>query len=222
MSSTNKKYQTLLESAKAYSISVSETNRICDDIVANLKAFSLDDGVDLGLIISSIAPIIKEKPKNLDDIMGNKQPIEPAVEPKIFAKIFFHGGIQAIDDHREGLNSLGLNYLKQAFGDNSEVVNEFKLYLTDFDEDELQFPQLPDLPRNAYVCFCEDVRQKLMDEIPIVDEKGGIIGKMASIWKAMNHDEKVKYNDMAEVDNLRYENDMNEYRADLKKFWGIN
>jgi hypothetical protein len=218
MSSTNKKYQTLLESAKAYSISVSETNRICDDIVANLKAFSLDDGVDLGLIISSIAPIIKEKPKNLDDIMGNKQPIEPAVEPKIFAKIFFDGGIRASDcDNDEGLYS-SLDYLKQVFGDNSDVVKEFKVLLTDHEEEKQQSPRLPNRPRNAYVCFCNDVRQKLIDENPN-SPMTSIIIKMSSSWQAMT-DERAKYDDMAKADNLRYEKEMNKYRADLKKFWG--
>jgi hypothetical protein len=63
-------------------------------------------------------------------------------------------------------------------------------------------------PKNAYLWFCAEKRQ----EVEAKGFKGkDIMSELGRIWSSIDPDEKVKYNEMHNLDKVRYEKDLEDY-----------
>mmetsp|Transcript_24539 Transcript_24539/g.46539 ORF Transcript_24539/g.46539 Transcript_24539/m.46539 type:complete len:88 (-) Transcript_24539:840-1103(-) len=68
-------------------------------------------------------------------------------------------------------------------------------------------PNAPKRPLAAYMFFCKETRDKVKNESP--DLTFGEIGRvLGQRWAAADDKTKKKFNDMAEADKVRYEEEL--------------
>lgn len=71
-------------------------------------------------------------------------------------------------------------------------------------------PEKPKKSKTSYMYFCQDQREKLLEENPniLLGEQSKKLGEM---WNALDGEEKQKYVTMAEDDKNRYEQELEDY-----------
>lgn len=77
---------------------------------------------------------------------------------------------------------------------------------------EKKNPLAPKKGLSSYMFFFKENRERIKSENP--DAEFGEIGKLIGAeWKALDSDEKNKYEEMSKQDKKRYENDMADYES---------
>mmetsp|Transcript_22411 Transcript_22411/g.39404 ORF Transcript_22411/g.39404 Transcript_22411/m.39404 type:complete len:405 (+) Transcript_22411:133-1347(+) len=73
-------------------------------------------------------------------------------------------------------------------------------------------PSAPKRASGAYVFFTNEMRPKVLSEYPGIKfvELGKVLGER---WRALTPEQKKRYEDMANVDKLRFQNEMQQYTA---------
>lgn len=71
----------------------------------------------------------------------------------------------------------------------------------------------PKKPKSPYICFCSEMRSKVLEDEPDLDNKK-IMSRLGELWKALSDDEKVKWNDIAAEDKKRYEDEFEQFLKD--------
>ena len=61
--------------------------------------------------------------------------------------------------------------------------------------------------KSAYNCFCEELRPKVMADIPDIKPKD-VLKELGARWKATSDDARKKYQDLAAKDKERYNKEM--------------
>jgi hypothetical protein len=68
----------------------------------------------------------------------------------------------------------------------------------------------PKKPLSPYICFCTNMRNKVVEDFPDLDNKS-VMTKLGELWKSLSDDEKEEWNEAASDDKKRYEKEMAEF-----------
>lgn len=76
-------------------------------------------------------------------------------------------------------------------------------------------PNAPKQPMTSYLLFCQDVRASVKEKNPEMTQRSVAI-EMGRLWKDLDQKEKEKYDIAAQKRRDEYNNEMNEYRKNLR------
>jgi hypothetical protein len=74
-------------------------------------------------------------------------------------------------------------------------------------------PDHPKQPSNAYIFYTKAVRQSVVDANPDLSNTD-IVSMMAKMWKLTSEEDRTEYNQLAEEDKIRYEEEMKIFEAE--------
>jgi len=77
-------------------------------------------------------------------------------------------------------------------------------------------PRAPKQATNAYMFFQKEQRERIKKENPTLKTLPQLAKKMGEIWGNMNDEQKKKYQDLAGLDKLRYEEENKTYKELLE------
>ena len=71
----------------------------------------------------------------------------------------------------------------------------------------------PKKPKSPYICFCSEMRAKVLEDEPKLDNKK-IMSRLGELWKELSDTEKIKWSKIAAEDKKRYEGEMAQFLKD--------
>lgn len=91
------------------------------------------------------------------------------------------------------------------------------------DKPKLRFkknPLKPKKPKSGFLFFCDEKRGKLIEKAQKKNEKvviGDIAKELGKMWKKLNQQQKMKYEEMKNQDQVRYNNELEAYNSKIYK-----
>jgi len=122
--------------------------------------------------------------------------------------------LEVEDDLDINLETFTKNTIKKIFSSDEvvEVEKELKKVVHEF-KGEKKLKKDPDAPRgvkNAFIFFCADNRDEVKEENPTIKIKD-LSKKLGEMWKEVDEDLKVEYQEKARNDKSRYERELEDY-----------
>ena len=71
----------------------------------------------------------------------------------------------------------------------------------------------PKSPQTAFFCFCDDNRSKVREQLPENTPASQVAMKLGEMWKDLDDDAKEKYQEMADLDRIRYKKEMEDFKS---------